>query len=120
MLDEWSGDDTEELFELLESQMADIGIDLKFREAALAAHDEDDDDLAPRPEGEEPIDDEEDEDEEDKKKSHNAAHFLKSIIITLLLAGFTYVLIHNLYYKNTYSYYLNILLFEDKSFLSLS
>lgn len=28
MLDEWSGDDVDELFELLESQLGDIGVDL--------------------------------------------------------------------------------------------
>jgi hypothetical protein len=29
VLDEWSGDDVEELFELLETQLGEIGIDLK-------------------------------------------------------------------------------------------
>ena len=30
VLDEWSGDDVDELFELLETQLGDIGIDLKY------------------------------------------------------------------------------------------
>jgi Mg/Co/Ni transporter MgtE len=30
VLDEWSGDDVEELFELLDTQLSEIGIDLKF------------------------------------------------------------------------------------------
>src|SRR6266487_2695211 len=30
MLDEWIGDDVDELFELLETQLGDIGVDLKF------------------------------------------------------------------------------------------
>jgi hypothetical protein len=30
ILDEWSGDDTDELFELLETQLGEVGIDLKF------------------------------------------------------------------------------------------
>lgn len=29
VLDEWSGDDVDELFELIEAQLADVGIDLK-------------------------------------------------------------------------------------------
>src|SRR5512136_3278594 len=29
ILDEWSGDDTDELFELLETQLGEVGIDLK-------------------------------------------------------------------------------------------
>lgn len=30
VLDEWSGDDVDELFELLETQLGDIGVDLKY------------------------------------------------------------------------------------------
>src|SRR5215217_8665206 len=30
VLDEWGGDDADELFELLETQLGDIGIDLKY------------------------------------------------------------------------------------------
>ena len=30
MLDEWSGEDVDELFELLESALVDVGIDLKY------------------------------------------------------------------------------------------
>ncbi len=30
ILDEWSGDDIDELFELLETQLGEVGIDLKF------------------------------------------------------------------------------------------
>ena len=39
ILDDWNGDDADELFELLETQLADIGIDLKHE-----ARDEDADD----------------------------------------------------------------------------
>ncbi len=39
ILDEWSAEDTDELFELLESQLADAGVDLKY-----LAQDLDDDD----------------------------------------------------------------------------
>ena len=57
VLDEWSGDDADELFELLETQLGDLGIDLKYepREEDEEEADEDADDL----------DDEDDEDDED-------------------------------------------------------
>ncbi len=57
MLDEWGGDDVDELFELLETQLGDIGIDLKYepREDDDDLDEADDDDLA---------DDDEDEDED--------------------------------------------------------
>ena len=41
ILDEWSGDDTDELFELLETQLGEVGIDLKTE--PRADEDEDDD-----------------------------------------------------------------------------
>src|SRR5436190_16546610 len=62
MLDEWGGDDVDELFELLETQLGDVGIDLKYeaKEGAAAVaeaeeEDEEDDDF-----------DEDDEDEDDE------------------------------------------------------
>src|SRR5450631_4574882 len=36
MLDEWSGDDVDELFELLETQLGEVGIDLKTDAKAAA------------------------------------------------------------------------------------
>ena len=30
MLDEWSGDDADELFELIDTQLGDVGVDVKF------------------------------------------------------------------------------------------
>ena len=49
ILGEWSGDDVDELFEILETTLADQGVDLKYEtpdiaEAAAAAADDDDDD----------------------------------------------------------------------------
>lgn len=41
MLDEWSGDDVDELFELLESALVDVGIDLKYARAADEEEEED-------------------------------------------------------------------------------
>src|SRR6478752_3927695 len=46
--DEWSGDDVDELFELLETQLGDLGVDLKYE---------------PREEDEESDEDEADDDE---------------------------------------------------------
>src|SRR5215213_9894503 len=40
MLDEWSGDDVDELFELLDAQLGDIGVDVKFEKKAAAAVEE--------------------------------------------------------------------------------
>jgi len=61
ILDEWSGDDVDELFELLETQLGDLGIDVKYEgrtedEDEEVEEDVDDDDLE---------DEDEDEDEEE-------------------------------------------------------
>src|SRR5215813_3589073 len=47
MLDEWSGDDVDELFELLDAQLGDIGVDVKFEKkpAAEAAEESEEDNL---------------------------------------------------------------------------
>ncbi|MBK9260467.1 MAG: hypothetical protein IPM54_11615 [Polyangiaceae bacterium] len=65
VLDEWSGDDVDELFELLETQLGEIGIDLKYErrdddEDEEEADDDDDLDLDD--------DDEKDDDEEELKE----------------------------------------------------
>jgi hypothetical protein len=62
ILDEWSGDDVDELFDLLETQLSDHGVDLKYQAGgkAAAAEDEEEDE-----EEEEDDDDEEDEDEDE-------------------------------------------------------
>ncbi len=53
VLDEWGGDDADELFELLETQLGDIGVDLKYapkegddeeEEDAVDVDDDDEDD----------------------------------------------------------------------------
>jgi len=56
VLDEWGGDDADELFELLETQLGDIGVDLKY--APKEGDDEDEDEA-------DDDDDDEDEDEDD-------------------------------------------------------
>jgi len=69
MLDEWGGDDVDELFELLETQLGDVGIDLKYEAKAGAAAaedaDEDDDDDEDDEDDDDDFDDDDDEDEDD-------------------------------------------------------
>ena len=38
MLDEWSGDDVDELFELMDTQLGDVGIEVKFEKPGAAAN----------------------------------------------------------------------------------
>ena len=40
MLDEWSGEDVDELFELLESALVDVGIDIKYARATAEEEEE--------------------------------------------------------------------------------
>ena len=69
VLMEWSGDDVDELFELLETQLGEVGIDLKYESASEEDDEEaevDDDDE----DADEDLDEEEEEeeDEEDRKR----------------------------------------------------
>jgi len=64
VLDEWAGDDVDELFELLESQLSEASIDLKYH--AVDLDDEDEDEVVEEEEvatEELPLDEEEEEDE---------------------------------------------------------
>jgi hypothetical protein len=83
LLDEWSGDDTDELLELLDTQLGDVGVDLKFEKRGSAEpeepgggeepteyeeeeeFDEDDEDLDDEDEDEEEEEEEGEEDEGD-------------------------------------------------------
>jgi hypothetical protein len=69
MLDEWGGDDVDELFELLETQLGDVGIDLKYeaKEAGVAAEEEEEED-EDFDEDEEDEDEDEDEEEEEEEE----------------------------------------------------
>jgi hypothetical protein len=75
MLDEWSGDDADELFELLDAQLGDVGVDIKFEKKAATP--DDDDEVEPKDVDEDEtfdddndeddyLDDDEDDDEEDE------------------------------------------------------
>ncbi len=57
ILDEWSGDDVDELFELLETQLSEIGIDLKYE-----TRDEDEEEV----EDDDDLDDDLDDDDDDE------------------------------------------------------
>ncbi|MBX3192726.1 MAG: hypothetical protein KF819_37430 [Labilithrix sp.] len=65
MLDEWSGDDVDELFELLDAQLGDIGVDVKFEKKPAAAAEEADDEEESVEEFDEEEDDEDLDDEDD-------------------------------------------------------
>ncbi len=63
MLDEWSGDDVDELFELIDTQLGDVGVDMKFeKKAAVPADDEDEEEET------DDVDEEDDEDVDDDDK----------------------------------------------------
>lgn len=70
LLDEWSGDDSDELLELLDTQLGDVGVDLKLeKRAAPEAEEEDEageygDDEFDEDEGDEGDDDDDDDEEE--------------------------------------------------------
>jgi hypothetical protein len=74
VLDEWSGDDVDELFELLETQLGEVGIDLKT-DTKAAAEDEEEADEPEEAEDEEVgdlLDDEEGDDDEEEESSEDA------------------------------------------------
>jgi hypothetical protein len=61
MLDEWSGEDVDELFELLESALVDVGIDVKYARATAEEEEEEEeeteDDDAEEDEADDDVDD---------------------------------------------------------------
>ncbi len=62
LLDEWSGDDVDELLELLDTQLGDVGVDLKFEKRSTAEPEEPGEDEGSEFEEEEEFDEDEDED----------------------------------------------------------
>jgi hypothetical protein len=76
LLDEWSGDDADELMELIDTQLGDVGVDLKFEkrpttaeseeeEAETEGTDYEEEDLEDE-DGDEDEDEDEDEEEEEE------------------------------------------------------
>jgi hypothetical protein len=68
LLDEWSGDDADELFELLDTQLGDLGIDIKFEKKAPAEAEEEDEDKDFDEDDEEDEDDDEDYDLDEEEE----------------------------------------------------
>jgi hypothetical protein len=73
MLDEWGGDDVDELFELLETQLGDVGIDLKYEAkvvagAAAEEEEEEDDDFDDDDDDDDDEDDDDDDEEEEEEE----------------------------------------------------
>jgi Mg/Co/Ni transporter MgtE len=64
MLDEWSGDDVDELFELMDTQLGDVGIEVKFEKAGAGAANVDERTEADEEEEDGAADAEDDDDEE--------------------------------------------------------
>ncbi len=61
LLEDWNGDDADELFELLETQLGEVGIDVKYEARVAAAEGEEDEDA-----DDDDVDlDDDDEDEDD-------------------------------------------------------
>jgi hypothetical protein len=61
VLEEWSGDDVDELFELIDSHLGDVGVDVKFEKKAPDPEDADEED-----EDDEDYDDEDEDDSDDE------------------------------------------------------
>src|SRR6476660_5886456 len=72
VLDEWSGDDVDELFELLETQLGEVGIDLKTDTKAAADDDSDEPDDAADSDEEDEEDEEDDEDEDEDEEEEDS------------------------------------------------
>jgi hypothetical protein len=68
LLDEWSGDDADELLELIDTQLGDVGVDLKFEKRGATPAEGEEDEPAADFEDEEFDEDEDDEDEEDEEE----------------------------------------------------
>ena len=74
MLDEWSGDDVDELFELLDAQLGDIGVDVKFEKKAAAAaeaEEEEEEESLDEYDDEDLDEDDEDDDEDEEEEEED-------------------------------------------------
>ncbi len=65
LLDEWSGDDADELFELLDTQLGDAGVDLKFEKRGAAPVEEDEETDEATDFDDDDLDEDDDEDDDD-------------------------------------------------------
>ena len=67
-IEEWDGDDVDELFELLETHLSDLGVELKYKSLE---HEDDEEEEAAEEEDEEEDDDFEGDDEEEDSLSED-------------------------------------------------
>lgn len=68
VVDEWGGDDVEELFELLETHLGDAGIDLKYEVKEEAGEEDEEEDEEDEDEDEDDFDDEDEDEDEDEEE----------------------------------------------------
>jgi hypothetical protein len=68
VLDEWGGDDVDELLELLETQLGEVGIDLKTDQKGTESEDDDEEDGDDDVDVDDDDDDEDDDDEEEEEE----------------------------------------------------
>ncbi len=68
LLDEWSGDDADELLELIDTQLGDVGVDLKFEKRGAVPAEGEEEEEATDFEDDEFDEDEEDDDEEEEEE----------------------------------------------------
>jgi hypothetical protein len=72
LLDEWSGDDADELIELIDTQLGDVGVDIKFEKRAAAEAEEEEGEATDFEEEDfeedEDLDEDEDEEEEEEEE----------------------------------------------------
>ena len=68
LLDEWSGDDADELIELLDTQLGDVGVDIKFEKRAVAEAEEEEGEAADFEDEDFEEDEDLDEDDDDEEE----------------------------------------------------
>jgi hypothetical protein len=68
LLDEWSGDDADELLELIDTQLGDVGVDVKFEKRGAAEAEEEEEEETTDFEDEDLEEGDEDEDEDDEEE----------------------------------------------------
>jgi hypothetical protein len=68
VLDEWGGDDVDELMELLETQLGEVGIDLKTDQKGTESEDDDEEDGDDDVDVDDDDDDDDDDDEEEEEE----------------------------------------------------
>src|SRR6266704_2851544 len=73
VLDEWSGDDVDELLELLETQLGEVGIDLKTEAKTEGSDEEEADEPDEEDDDFEDEDEDEDDDEEEEEEKEEEA-----------------------------------------------